>query len=70
MAEYTPETPWQIAADGSLVYNLKRTGWFKGKPVMTNDTAISIQAPGTIRLSLATIIKNTLNKEFPCQDQQ
>jgi uncharacterized metal-binding protein len=70
---FTPETPFQRTTDNSLVYCLKHGGWRKGKEVMVNDVAISIQVPHGFDPEdlehVAETIERALNSEFPAQEE-
>jgi len=65
MRKYKPETSWKI--EDNLVYNLRQDGWRKGKPIMVNDIAISIEArhlSSEFRADIANTIATALNMKY------
>jgi hypothetical protein len=62
---YIPETPFLY--EDKMVYNLRQTGWSKGKPEMSNDVAIYIQgnhlSKSLIR-EIAETLCEALNRKY------
>jgi len=66
MSTYTPETPFETTSN--LIYNLRQQGFRKGKPIMVNDVAISVQAAGLEseqQDEIMKVIQDALNEKFP-----
>jgi hypothetical protein len=62
---YVSET--SFVCDGSIVYNLRQTGWRKGKPEMSNDIAVYIQGnhlPESLVKDIAETICTALNRRY------
>lgn len=64
---YKTETEFHTSDDNRLVYSLRQDGYKKGRPVMVNDIAVSIEArhlPAETQAAIAKLIKDTLNTNF------
>ena len=67
--KYQPETPWQITADGSLVYNLRQRGWRGGQPAMENDVSFCVNAPKEMRMEFAKLVRDAMNVNYPATNE-
>lgn len=64
---YKSETLFSTTEDGRTVYSLRQVGWKKGQPLMTNDIAVTIDAPHMpedARRAIARTIQLTLNANY------
>jgi len=64
---YRSESDFFTTQDNRTIYSLRQSGWNKGKPIMVNDIAISIEArhlPEETQLEIAEYIRAKLSEKF------